>query len=503
MTPDEQLLVEAARRGLLPKQEARKRTAGEYMEDFGRGVASGATFGFADEIAARANSMGEDIPAALGAPDPMAGLAMMAGKKPIPNTLGPAYREALAAERARDKEASPYAKIPGEIAGGVGTAVGLGRSGLSLLNAAKPTVGSMVGRGAAEGALYGAAHGAGAGEGAQDRLTQAAYGGTLGALTGGAMGLVGAKMAKPSAKAPTPEELAGRATAAYKSAEDAGVVVSQSSWSQVVDDIATKLKDKGMHPRIHPKTAAALDELVNSQGTQPALKEIDTLRKIARQAAASNEPSERKLARTIIDKIDDYVSNLSAKDVVAGDAEAGAAALKQARALWMRKSKTEAIGDLIERARNQASQFSGSGFENALRTQFRNLAQNPRRMRVFSEAEQDAIRSVARGGTFSNALRFVGKMAPRGVVSGGFNLGVGVGIDPTLGFATMAAGEAGRRGATALTSRNAQRAVDMMATGGNLPQPQQLLPAYQRLLDALIAAEAQQAPRAIPLNTGR
>ena len=47
---------------------------------------------------------------------------------------------------------------------------------------------------------------------------------------------------------------------------------------------------------------------------------------------------------------------------------------------------------------NRAAQFSGSGFENALRTEFRNLAQNPKRLRGFSAEEQAAIRRVARGG---------------------------------------------------------------------------------------------------------
>src|SRR5690606_14383485 len=133
-----------------------------------RAMASGATFGMADELAALGRTA----------------------------TGQGTYAQNVAEERKRDEAIPSLVRIPGEIAGGVMTGTGLARGGLSLLNAARPTLGSMVARGAGEGALYGAAHGFGRGEGLQNRLEEAAYGATLGGATGAAMGGVGAKMAR-------------------------------------------------------------------------------------------------------------------------------------------------------------------------------------------------------------------------------------------------------------------------------------------------------------------
>src|SRR5690606_40869921 len=62
----------------------------------------------------------------------------------------------------------------------------------------------------------------------------------------------------------------------------------------------------------------------------------------------------------------------------------------------------------------RASQFSGSGLENALRTEFRQLAMNPKRLRRFTQEEQRAIKEVAFGNPTSNTLRQIGKLAPTG-----------------------------------------------------------------------------------------
>jgi hypothetical protein len=474
VTPEQAIaLANARKRASEAGDTSWLRQFGRRADDAIRSIASGATFGFADELAAGASTL--------------TGLGRQEG-------AGEDFASNLAAERARDKEIPAYTRIPGEVVGGIATGVGAGRAGLTLLNAAKPTYPSMMARGALEGAGYGAAYGAGSAEGdIQDRLAGAAHGATIGAAAGGAMGAVGARMARP--KAPTTEALRARADNAYKAAKDAGVVIGRNRFLDLVDDIAATVQKEGIDRTLHPNATAALGRLMEAKGTRISLEEAETLRRILRNAAASKNPGESRLGNIMIDKLDDFVDRLNPSDfsLIAGD-KAGVESLQSARGLWSRVRKGEAIDDLIDRAGIRAQQFSGSGYENALRTEFRQLAMNKNKMRGFSEEEQAAIRRVAEGGPIENALRFLGKLAPRGVVSGGFHLGVGAASSPLVGAATMIAGEGARRGATALTSRNARLASELMRAGGETLHPVPLTPLALELLRGATIAEASQAP---------
>lgn len=441
------------------------------VDDFVRGAASGMTFGLADELAAAATTA--------------TGLGAQPGG-------GQTYEANLAAERSRDASASPYVRIPGEIAGALTTGVGAGRAGASLLNAAKPTVPSMAGRGAAEGSAYGAAHAFGSGEGGpQNRFDDALYGALLGGGAGGAMGGLAGRLARPAA--PAASNLKDQANAAYQAADQSGVVIAGKSLDDAVDDIVVAAQGAGIDRTIHPKATAALSRLVEAKGVDRSLKDMDILRRVVKSAAASNEADERRIAGLMIDRLDDYIGNLKPSDVTAGDAPAAVRALSDARDLWSRMRKGEIMEGLIERAKTRSSQFSGSGYENALRTEFRSLAMNPKRMRGFTPDERSAIKKVAEGGPIENALRFIGKFAPRGIVSTTLAGGGGYALGGPLGSAAlMGAGEVGRRGATAMTANNARLASELVRSGGNLPSPTALLPSQQRLFDALIAAETDQ-----------
>lgn len=102
------------------------------------------------------------------------------------------HSQALLAElKNRREKRSPVASVAGEIAAGMGVGGVMAKNGLTLLNNAKPTLLSLMGRGAAEGALYGAAYGAGEGEGVDERLWNSAKGAGLGGTVGGVTGAIG------------------------------------------------------------------------------------------------------------------------------------------------------------------------------------------------------------------------------------------------------------------------------------------------------------------------
>lgn len=306
-----------------------------------------------------------------------------------------------------------------------------------------------------------------------------------------AAGQVVGMRAAAQARPPTAEAIKAAGQDAYQRASSAGVVVGAPSLTNVIDDIASMATREGIDPILQPSASRALARLQEAKGADLTLDQVDTLRKVVQTAAGSQIPSERRMAAMMIEKIDDFVAGLKPADVVAGNVDDAVPALQEARQLWSRARKGEQIDELIERAQTRASQFSGSGYENALRTEFRNLAMNPKQMRRFDATEQRAIKAVAMGGPLENSLRLLGKLAPTGVVSGALGGGAGYALGGPVGAgAVVGTGLAARAGATALTERNAQRASEVMRAGRAIPAAS---PSREAVLSALLSAERELA----------
>lgn len=312
--------------------------------------------------------------------------------------------------------------------------------------------------------------------GAPAAMAQRAVARSVGATQRAAAGEVAAaRAASPAAAAKTTEEFKTAARSFYQQADDAGVVVKPESFKALSDDIFLTTARAGIDKTLTPNSTAAVARIqeLAQPGTGPiSFQTLDLMRQIASDAKAGAKASDRRVATIITDKIDDYIARLGSKDVVAGDAKVAADAIVQARDLWSRAAKLETVETLIQRAADSAKTFSGSGFENALRTEFKNLAKNARAMRTFTEAEQKAIRQVARGTVSANTARNIGKLAPTGVVSGALGGGIGAAVGTAIGVGPVAGavaagsiGFAGRRLATILTQRSIRNLEDVIRRG--------------------------------------
>lgn len=241
---------------------------------------------------------------------------------------------------------------------------------------------------------------------------------------------------------PTPEAMRDAARTAYQRSEQAGVIISPQSLQNAAQDVFKTVDNLGYLPRLHPRVSAFLDEF-NTQSQQPlTLERLERLRRVASNAAASGEKDERKIGMAIINKLDNYVDNLKDADLVAGagaSRQTAVEALGEARNLYGRQAKAQEIETLLDRATTGASQYSQSGLENAIRVEFRALAKNQTKLRRFSKQEQDLIKDVARGGPVDNVLRYFGKLAPTGVVSGGVSSGAGYAVGGPIGAAAVPA----------------------------------------------------------------
>ncbi len=409
----------------------------QKVDDFVRGAADVATFGAADEIAA--------------------GLSSAVGSG--------TYEENLEYERERNKAADPVAYGAGQVAGGLGTGLGLARQGVTFLRGAQRTLPSLAGRGAAEGAAYGAAQGFGRGEGgAGERAMEATRGAATGALTGAALGglLRGITRGK---NIPTADAVRQQATKAYQAAEDAGIIIKGDSIGDAVQRINMDLAEAGFDKGLHPRAARALERLQEAAGQNHTLKGMEILRRVTKSAGKTIDPDEGRIVGIIMDNLDDFVGGLKKGDVLmSGDPARGVRALQDARRLYAISARANNITDLVDNAAVRAgNNYTGAGFEHALRSEFKNLYLNKRRLRGYSKAEQEAIRKVSSPSALSggNIMRELGKLAPTGIVSLGLGQVAGYSLAGPVGQAVIpAVGILGRTGATLATKGRVSKVLD-------------------------------------------
>lgn len=472
-----------AQQGAEPSQDAVGYSGGDA---FRSGMTQGATFGFADEILGT-----------MMAPIEM-GIDAFQGK---PFDPGRSWNQAVERNRQTDElqqAEDPNLAMTGQIMGGVGTGASLARSGVTLMNAAKPTVASIAPRIAAEGGMYGAAHGFGSGETLEDRAWGALEGGTVGAVTGGFLGTLAGMIAGRSANkaVPSVEELKAQAGALYDAARQSGAVAPQQATqalNQTMKGIATAeglITPTGRVNQSYPRISGVLNTFDDFAAGTMDVAQAQAVRKVLTDAAKSTEPGERRIATIMLEQFDQFLDPLAPQ-------------IAQANQIYSRAMKGETLETAIELAGSRAGQFSGSGFENALRTEFRALQRQiiKGQMRGLTEAEIDAINKVANGGPVENALRMVGKLAPTGVVSMGMGGGVpfaignafgGPGVGAAAAAGTMGAGMLARGGATAMTANNARQAVAAALMAGQAPAAAN--PAIAPVAQALVAGGSTQAP---------
>lgn len=473
--------------------ELRPAIGGDAGRAFQTGAMQGMTFGFGDEILA-----GFMTPIEMGI-DAFQGRGI---------DIGRAYNTALERNRALDQSemgANEGAALAGQLTGALVPGIAAGQAGMTLLAGARPTAASVGGRAALEGAGYGALHGLGAGEGIEDRLSQAAFGAGFGGAAGGVLGGIGGGIASRAARraAPSTDELASAAGAAYDTARQSGVVVAQPRVNQFVDDVAQMLRSEGLDRTLHPRVTAALGRLDEIRGGSLPIQEAEIMRRVLAGAGNSLDASERRLASMMVDRFDDFLAGLRPADLSAGNAQVASRALTEARALWQQSRKGQTFDDIFERARNRVgANYSSAGMQTALRQEFKTLLNNPKRLRGFTDDEVDAIRRVVRGGPVENLLRYIGKAAPTGVVSAGLGGGVPFAIGnafggPAVGAAaaagTMGAGSAARGLSASMTNTNAQIASALARSGGQYPR--NIRPETAAVVDALMHAQAPEAHR--------
>lgn len=264
---------------------------------------------------------------------------------------------------------------------------------------------------------------------------------------------------------------------AFQTASKLGATLKPEAMTRFGSRIANLKQANGkpelFDPRLHPKAFYVKQTLLDdaAQGNL-SYDRLMQLRQLASDAALSLEKGDSRLGVVLLKEIDDFVGNPNPKDFSGGAPVVSAALLKEGRDLWRRASKAEQIERMIKKAELKGkAQFTGAGEEQAIRAQFRALAEkiSDGKERGWTKAEIAAIERVANGGPVGNVFRELGKNAPTGIVSSGIGAGVGFQLFGPLGaVAVPAAGLVGRRLATQATQRNAANVSQLIRSGGLL-----------------------------------
>jgi hypothetical protein len=262
---------------------------------------------------------------------------------------------------------------------------------------------------------------------------------------------------------PSSQVLSRVAEDRYTQLQESGIQLDNKAFTDQMGKIAKSLREAGYTPTAYPKITGAIEELTSM--VQPKdWTELQALRKMIKGGQKSIDPEERRLASILLDEYDNYLTNVPKTDIVAGDGKAVGRAWEEARNTYSRMKKAEVFEDMLETAKLDRSKFTQSGEENSLAKQLRDLAKNEKRMRLFTKDEQEAIAKASKGGTTQNLLKFFGRFAPTGPVSGLFTGGISV-MAPAVGVPLAAGAAASRMAATGMRRASVEDLASIMRAG--------------------------------------
>jgi len=268
--------------------------------------------------------------------------------------------------------------------------------------------------------------------------------------------------------APSIEQLKDTSRAVYKEIDDMGATLKPRVYKDLVSKLTMDAKKMGLDKDITPDSMNALKRFHEIVGDSPKLSDIDTLRKVAQNAAGSIKKTDSAIASNMVHTIDNYLDTLEAKHFKQGADQAAdiGTRYKVARDLWGRARRSETLNEAFDKARLQAS-----GFENGLRTQFRSLLNNKKTAKMFNASEREAMKKVVLGTKTENLAKLVGRLgfsegSATNILGGGAGVAAGAYAGGPIGaVAVPVIGQVSRKLAQRMTAKNAEYADEVIRAG--------------------------------------
>lgn len=238
----------------------------------------------------------------------------------------------------------------------------------------------------------------------------------VGALT--ASGTAKAISAVEAGKKPlyTIEQIQQRATQSYRKVDEAGILVKPESAKGMVNNIRKSLDEarlvqntdqaKEINARL-----AQLDEIIGNN--QVDFNKIERMRGIINDLRGSSDKDLRRFGGVAMTEVDNYITSLGPKDLIAGKGSLDSAVreLVSARKDWRNASRATILEDALNVA--EAKRLDPKASESELiRRGFINIAADKKKMKQFSTSEQNIIKTVANGGPIDKLLTLAAQFSP-------------------------------------------------------------------------------------------
>lgn len=282
----------------------------------------------------------------------------------------------------------------------------------------------------------------------------------------------------------TMQEIKQRATDSYNKMDTAGVSIKPKSVLGMVDDVKVGLDEARMVPGTESAKAIApvLDEITSMVGTTRVdFNKLEKMRGMLNDLKTSKDPDIRRLAGVAVDRVDNYITGLTGRDIIAG-AEGLDTAVKsvmEARKDWRNLSRATILDDALNVAQAKELDPKASGSE-LIRRGFINIAANKDKMKSFTKEEQNIIKAVAKGGSIDPILTFAAQFSPLRSKLAAAAGAYGITQSPTITAVVGGTGLAADLAQTALRRQAAQTAIKRIASGQTEPPAPDL--AYRGLL---------------------
>ena len=298
----------------------------------------------------------------------------------------------------------------------------------------------------------------------------------VGMLAGSGAANFAGKLAEGKQPVLTMQDVRQRAGRAYTKVDDLGIVLSDQGAKDLLGKVSTDLSAARYLPENAPAVQTVLNkyESIVSKGNV-SFNDVDQMRQLAGDLLKSSDKNIYRLGKQMTSSIDDYVANLSPKNIVAGQGgiDEAVKTIMSARKDWRNLSRATTLDDILNIADARALDPKASESE-LIRRGFINLVGNKEKFNLFNSDEQAAIRRVASGGGLDTVLSLIARFNPErsqimagGVVAGSV-------AKPEVALPLAATGFAADKLQAMLRQRAAQQAMSGLLSGTTPPPTQSM-----------------------------
>lgn len=304
---------------------------------------------------------------------------------------------------------------------------------------------------------------------------------------------LGHEVPRPTEPVETPRPTKAEAGKLIQEPKEAGTRFPASQADELMQDIRATLSspdygyDYGTHGKV--KTALAhMDRLLTKSTITPEMEEqLDELGPRARakkrlrimetgwdthdfidlhnarknlKPALSAGGEQGRMAEMMEEKLDDYVLGLP-----------GGEKFKRGIEQYARAAKLDDLQEIKRKADLSAqARYTTAGWAHSFATELKKIAMNPKKMRLWTPDEREAIEKlVSRKDFGTRVLRAAGRLSVRGPASLGADAVIGHllhAVIPGGPYGLMAAGELGRFGERQVMESRIKDFEDLVAKGG-------------------------------------